>query len=73
VTPPAKVATIQLNGAPRAIRADQTVAELIGELALAEKRLAVEVNLDVVAKRDYGSTTLRDGDRVEIVSFVGGG
>lgn len=36
-------------------------------------RLAVEINGDIIPKKNYGSTILHDGDRVEIVSFVGGG
>ncbi len=50
-----------------------TVTELLNELKVLPERVAVEVNLAIVRKADYGSFTLRDGDTVEIVNFVGGG
>ncbi len=50
-----------------------TVLELLDELKIAPGRVAVEVNLKVVRKAEYGTYRLRDGDTVEIVNFVGGG
>ncbi len=50
-----------------------TVTELLGELKIEPERVAVEVNLAIVKKTDYGSFNLNDGDTVEIVNFVGGG
>ncbi len=50
-----------------------TVMELLDELNVHSSRVAVEVNLAIVRKADYGSFALRDGDTVEIVNFVGGG
>ncbi len=50
-----------------------TVTELLGELKIKPERVAVEVNLAIVKKTDYGSFNLNDGDTIEIVNFVGGG
>ena len=47
--------------------------ELLDELKIASGRVAVEVNLTVVRKAEYGTFPLIDGDTVEIVNFVGGG
>jgi thiamine biosynthesis protein ThiS len=50
-----------------------TIRELIDELQLIPERVAVEVNLSVIKKKDYETFKLKDGDKVEIVNFVGGG
>ena len=50
-----------------------TLAELITELDLPVARIAIELNRDVVRRSDWGSTMLKDEDRIEIVHFVGGG
>jgi thiamine biosynthesis protein ThiS len=50
-----------------------TVADLVATLGLGARRIAVEVNRMVVARAEYPSTTLRDGDAVEVIHFVGGG
>ena len=50
-----------------------TLATLIERLSLAPERVAVELNRDVVRRADWPATRLSDGDRVEIVHFVGGG
>lgn len=64
---------VTLNGEPRELRDGVTVADLVGELGLGARRVAVEINLDVLARDDYAQRALRDGDVVEIVQFVGGG
>jgi sulfur carrier protein len=65
--------TIRLNGEPYDVAGPLTVSDLLDTLNVDPRRVAVEHNL-VVLKRDaYGSTTLSDGDEVEIVNFVGGG
>jgi thiamine biosynthesis protein ThiS len=64
---------IRLNGAPREIPAGGTVADLLRELNLPVPGVAVEVNRTVVPRDRHAETRLRDGDRVEIVQFVGGG
>ena len=66
--------TITLNGEQHALTADAaTVASLLGELGLADQRVAVELNGDVVPKANHGTAALKDGDEVEVVTFVGGG
>ena len=66
--------SIVVNGAPHVCRdASATVADLIGELSLAGKRIAVEKNGAIVPKSRYADTPLSDGDRIEIVGAVGGG
>lgn len=64
---------ITVNGSPRTARPNTTLAGLIGQLGLAEKRLAVEVNEEVVPRSRYESYSLGPGDRVEIVQAIGGG
>ncbi len=64
---------ITLNGEPRNLRDGLTVADLLVELKLSGKPLAVEVNADVVPRAKHGGCILRSGDRVEIVTLVGGG
>jgi len=50
-----------------------TLSELLEELGIKSGRVAVEVNMRVIKRADYGSFGLHDGDVVEIVNFVGGG
>ncbi len=50
-----------------------TIADLVTQLNLAGRRLAVEVNRDIVPKSQHGDFTLKDGDVVEIVHAIGGG
>lgn len=65
--------TIVLNGESRDIRAGQTVAELVRELGLDPRQVAVERNREVVPRAEHGETKLDEGDRLEVVTFVGGG
>jgi thiamine biosynthesis protein ThiS len=64
---------ITLNGEPRTVASGLTVAELIAELELQPKFLAVERNLQVVPQSQHASCQLAPGDRIEIVTLVGGG
>ena len=64
---------IMLNGAPHQVPDGSTIADLIDALGLVGKRLAVEVNLDVVPRAEHRGTSLQAGDRVEIVHAIGGG
>jgi thiamine biosynthesis protein ThiS len=50
-----------------------TLPELLRELEITEGRVAVELNLRVISKTEYGDITLGPGDNIEIVNFVGGG
>jgi sulfur carrier protein len=62
-----------INGATRVVPERVTIEGLLRTLELGAARVAVEVNGQVVPRREHGGTTLKDGDRVEIVQFVGGG
>lgn len=65
--------SIVLNGSPRRCSDEATVADLIRELALEGKRIAVERNGEIVPKSRHSETLLAEGDRIEIVRPVGGG
>lgn len=64
---------IEVNGKCIDTEADATVASLLGTLGLAEKRVAVECNGELVPRSLHASHALKDGDRVEIVQAIGGG
>ena len=64
---------IQLNGEPREIPDQSSIGDLIRLLDLSQERLAIELNQAVVRRSHWVNTILREGDRVEIVHFVGGG
>lgn len=64
---------IELNGEPQKLTPEITVAQLLAELGLADKRVAVEYNLDILPKSQHPETLLKSGDRVEIVHAIGGG
>ena len=64
---------IAINGETRSVVEGTTVAGLIGELGLADRRVAVERNREVVPRAQHASTVLAAGDRLELVTFVGGG
>jgi sulfur carrier protein len=62
-----------VNGEERLLEEGTTVLTLLAELELAGRRVAVELNRDVVPRSEYELRVLADGDQVEIVHFVGGG
>ncbi len=64
---------ITLNGAPREFPSAPTFSQLLDELALAGRRLAVERNGEIVPRSRYGEARVADGDRIEVVVAVGGG
>jgi thiamine biosynthesis protein ThiS len=64
---------ITINGEEREVPDHLTLKGLIDHLALAPERLAVELNRKIVRRADWPQTSLAEGDRVEIVHFVGGG
>lgn len=65
--------TVKLNGDMRECREGMTLADLVAELGLGTKRIAVEVNRDIIPREDYATCRLNAGDEIEIVHFVGGG
>ena len=64
---------IELNGQSRDSHNGLTIAALLDELELQGKRLAVEVNEDVIPRSEHATHVLCAGDRVEIVRAIGGG
>lgn len=64
---------IQLNGERRDLAAGTTLAELLDSEGLAGRRVAVEINLEIVPRSHHERHVLGDGDRVEIVQAIGGG
>ena len=64
---------IQLNGENHELAETCTLAELLRELSLTPQRVAIELNRSVVRRDQWEQTILNEGDRVEIVHFVGGG
>ncbi|TAJ29837.1 MAG: sulfur carrier protein ThiS [Nitrospirae bacterium] len=64
---------ILVNGESREFKADTTVADLLRELDVKPDRVAVEVNREILDKGAFAQRSLREGDRIEIISFIGGG
>jgi sulfur carrier protein len=64
---------ILLKGEPKIVPADSTAAHLIEILELSGKRLAVEINEEIVPRSQYATYRLQAGDRIEIVHAIGGG
>jgi sulfur carrier protein len=64
---------ISVNGEARRFDAPLTLSQLLDRLELTGKKLAVEMNGEIVPKSQHGATALRDGDTLEIVVAVGGG
>jgi sulfur carrier protein len=69
----AEAIQIQVNGEPRGCRADATVGDLLRELSIKTERVAVELNLEILDRKEFDHRSLKPGDRVEILSFIGGG
>jgi sulfur carrier protein len=64
---------VLINGAPRTLSPGATIATLLAELELDARRVAVECNLELVPRGHHAGHQLRPGDRLEVVTFVGGG
>ncbi len=64
---------VQVNGEPRQVCEEINVTDLLRDLQLNVERVAVEVNLEILDRRDFDTKTLQEGDRIEILSFIGGG
>jgi thiamine biosynthesis protein ThiS len=64
---------ITVNGENRAVPQGATVSDLLRELNLQSGRVAVEYNLEILARPKWPETLIISGDRFEIVHFVGGG
>jgi thiamine biosynthesis protein ThiS len=64
---------LEINGEPRSFEGSLTLASLIERLGMKSDRVAVELNREIVPRDKWPRTELREGDRLEIVHFVGGG
>ena len=64
---------LQINGQEQEVAAVSTIADLVRALELDTGRVAVERNLEVVPRSQHAVTPLAEGDRIEIVHFIGGG
>ena len=64
---------IQINGEPRTFEGTLTLSSLVEHLGMKSDRVAVELNREIVPRDRWSATQLADGDRLEIVHFVGGG
>ena len=64
---------IQVNGEPRQIEPGMTIGALLRELGLADVLVAVERNEAIIPRAEHAHAPIADGDRLEIVHFVGGG
>ena len=64
---------IQLNGAPHQIRSAQLLADLIADLSLMDKAIAVAVNRQIIPRSCWADHALQAGDKVDVVRAIGGG
>lgn len=64
---------IAVNGELRQVAAESRVSDLVALLELTPQRLAIELNLSILPRTAWAETTLQNGDKLEIVHFVGGG
>ena len=64
---------VLVNAKAQEVGPDSTLSALLALLGLARQRVAVEVNGELVTRNEWGQYKLHEGDRVEVVSFVGGG
>ena len=65
--------TLQINGQTREFPDALTVTALVTQLGMKADRVAVELNLEILPRDSWDATQLKDGDRLEVVHFVGGG
>jgi sulfur carrier protein len=68
-----KAVHIQMNGEPRSLPAGTTVGQLLQDLHIGPERVAVELNLQILERAEFERRAFQDGDRVEIIGFIGGG
>jgi thiamine biosynthesis protein ThiS len=66
-------AGVLINGEHRRVPAGTSLDQLIAEIGLDQRRVAVERNLEIVPRSTFGEVVVEDGDAFEIVHFVGGG
>ena len=64
---------IVINGENLDFEEELSLADLVEKLELASERVAIELNFQVVRKKEWAETKLKDGDNLEVIHFVGGG
>lgn len=64
---------ITINGETRELKENATIVEMLDNLALPAERIAIELNREVIRKKDWASVVLNNADKIEIIHFVGGG
>ena len=64
---------VEINGEAKAFDEGTSVETMLGSLAVPRHGIAVEINREIIPRRAHAGTVLKDGDAVEIVTFVGGG
>ena len=64
---------ITINGEKKELETELNLRELLEKLDLPDERIAVELNKQVVRKKDWNATNISDADKIEIIHFVGGG
>ena len=64
---------IFVNGIEREVARQPTIAQLLSELEVTERHVAVEVNLELVPRAQHAKHLLHESDRLEVVTLVGGG
>jgi len=64
---------IHVNGEAKQLADEATLLDLIEELGLAGRRIAIELNMDIIPRSEHEKTVLKDGDQLEVVHAIGGG
>jgi thiamine biosynthesis protein ThiS len=64
---------VMINGEMRELSESATIVEMLENLALPAERIAIELNREVIRKKDWANVKLNDADKIEIIHFVGGG
>ena len=65
--------TITINGEAKSVAEQINLTELLELLALPSERIAIELNREVVRKKDWATIEIKDADKIEVAHFVGGG
>ncbi|VAX01691.1 Sulfur carrier protein ThiS [hydrothermal vent metagenome] len=64
---------IMVNGKTKNVKSNYTAQQLLSDMGFAGKRVAVELNMEIVPRSNYAQTFIADGDKIEIVRAIGGG
>ncbi len=69
----AELVKITLNGKPNEVKAGITVTEMLAKWKIRPELVTVEINENILQKLEYETTTVREGDKIEFVFYMGGG